>query len=125
MVKHIKQTHSQVQVLARAYDRGHLFELKDAGADFVIGETYNSALELAGEALKRMGMSASRVRRLKQEFTTIEQQHFDKLFHSWRNEGETVGFGEHFINLFMKIEEDLIKTMQSDHADKHSESETN
>ena len=123
MVKHIKQVHSHVQVLARAYDRGHVFELKDAGADFVIGETYNSALALAGEALKRLGTHAFRVEQLKQEYTSVEQKHFDKLFHSWRNEGGSIGFGEHFISLFMKIEEDLIKSMQRDRADKHTDSE--
>jgi predicted Kef-type K+ transport protein len=46
MVKHIKLTHSHVQVLARGYDRGHVFELKEAGADYVVSELYNSALTL-------------------------------------------------------------------------------
>lgn len=123
MVKHIKQMHSHVQILARGYDRGHVFELKDAGADFVIGETYNSAISLAGEALKRMGTHPFRVEQLKHEFTAIEQQHFDTLFHSWRHEGDKVGFGEHFIRLFMAIEEDLIKNMQRDRTDNHASTE--
>ena len=118
LVKHIKLAHSHVQVLARAYDRGHLYELKEAGADFVISETYSSALTLGGEALKRLGTPALRVEQLKQDFTAVEYQYFDKLFHSWRHEGGGTGFGEHFLNLFMQIEEELIKTMQRDHADK-------
>ena len=118
LVKHIKLAHSHVQVLARAYDRGHLYELKEAGADFVISETYSSALTLGGEALKRLGTPALRVEQLKQDFTAVEYQYFDKLFHSWRHEGGGTGFGEHFLNLFMQIEEELIKTMQCDHAGK-------
>ena len=44
MLKHVKQAHPHVQVLARAFDRRDLYELRDAGADFVISETYHSAL---------------------------------------------------------------------------------
>lgn len=116
MVKHIKLKHGHVQVLARAFDRGHLFELKEAGADFVISETYESALALGGEALKRLGMHAFRAERLKQEFNAVEQQHFDELFYSWRDEGGSVGFGEHFIGLFLEIEQELIRTMQQEQA---------
>lgn len=123
IVKHVKHTYSHVQVLARAYDRGHLFELKEAGADYVISETYNSALALAGEALKRTGMHAFRVEQLKHEFTTAEQQHFDKLFHSWRHEDDGVGFGDHYLSLFMQIEEELITTMQRDRLDNHVDAE--
>ena len=60
---------------------------------------------------------------LKHEFTAVEEQHFDTLFHSWRHEGGKVGFGEHFISLFMAIEEDLIKSMQRDRIDRHASTE--
>jgi CPA2 family monovalent cation:H+ antiporter-2/glutathione-regulated potassium-efflux system ancillary protein KefC len=121
MVKHIKLTHSHVQVLARAFDRGHVFELKEAGADYVISETYNSALIMAGEALIRMGIEPAKAEKLKEKFTAVEEKHFDTLFHSWRNEGESFGFDEHFLKLFMKIEAELIKTMQRDCDEKSKE----
>lgn len=112
IVKHVKYTYPHVQVLARAYDRAHLYELKEAGADYVIGETYSSALNVAGEALKILGKSESKVEMLKKKFKGVEDQHFDKLFHSWRDEGESFVFDEHYLKLFMNIEEELIKTMQ-------------
>jgi monovalent cation:proton antiporter-2 (CPA2) family protein len=121
MVKHIKLTHSHVQVLARAFDRGHVFELKEAGADYVISETYNSALTMAGEALIRVGIEPAKAEKLKKKFTAVEEKHFDTLFHSWRNEGESFGFDEHFLKLFMKIEAELIKTMQRDCDEKSKE----
>lgn len=114
MVKHIKLSHRHVQVLARGYDRGHVFELKEAGADYVISEVYNSALMLGGEALERMGIEPAKADNLKKKFTSIEEKHFDTLFHSWRDEGESFGFDEHYVKLFMKIEAELIKTMQQD-----------
>lgn len=123
MVKYIKLSHSHVQVLARAFDRGHVFELKEAGADYVISETYNSALIMAGEALIRMGIEPAKAEKLKEKFTAVEEKHFDTLFHSWRNEGESFGFDEHFLKLFMKIEAELIKTMQRDCDEKSKEIE--
>src|SRR5690606_28954035 len=40
MVRLVKQHYSGVWVLARAFDRGHGYQLKEAGADEVLGETY-------------------------------------------------------------------------------------
>jgi hypothetical protein len=34
-----------------------------------------------------------------------------------------VGFGDHFLSLFMQIEEELIKTMQRDRLDNHVDAE--
>jgi len=123
MVKHIKLTHSHVQVLARGYDRGHVFELKEAGADYVISEMYSSALTMGKEALIRMGIDPIRANKLKEKYQAIEEKHFDTLFHSWRDEGESFGFDEHFLKLFMKIEGELIKTMQRDCDEKTKEIE--
>lgn len=123
MVKHIKLTHSHVQVLARGYDRGHVFELKEAGADYVVSELYNSALTLGGEALICMGVKPDKAKKLKEKFTELEKKHFDTLFHSWRDEGESFGFDEHFLKLFMKIEEELIITMQKDCEEQPKETE--
>lgn len=114
MVEHIKLTHPHVQVLARGYDRGHVFELKEAGADYVISEMYNSALTLGGEALVRMGIDPDKAEQLKNKYSEVEKQHFDALFHSWRDEGESFGFDEHFLKLFMKIEEELIISMKKE-----------
>ena len=121
--KHIKQHHGHVQVLARAYDRGHHYELLHAGADYVISETYKSALHMAGEVLQRVGLHAFRVEQIKQSFTQAERQHFDDLYESWRDEGGSVGFGEHYRKLFMEMEQKLLKIMQSDRVDRHNQSE--
>ena len=123
LVKHIKHAHKHIQILARAYDRGHNYELRDAGADYVISECYNSALSMGGEALKRLGLHAFRVEQLKQQFVNTEQHHFDELFESWRSEGGEKGFGAHYRSLFMQIEEKLLNMMKTDRTDKHSTSE--
>jgi monovalent cation:proton antiporter-2 (CPA2) family protein len=47
----------QMKILARARNRQHAFSLMDNGVDYIIRETYGSSLELAEEALTRLGDS--------------------------------------------------------------------
>jgi hypothetical protein len=61
-----------------------------------------------------MGITTDKAKKLKEKFTELERKHFDTLFYSWRDEGESFGFDEHFLKLFMKIEEELIIAMQKD-----------
>ncbi|MCP4411777.1 MAG: potassium transporter [Gammaproteobacteria bacterium] len=123
LVQHIKQEHPHVKILARAYDRGHHYELLNAGADNIISETYNSALQLGGEALQQLGFHAFRVEQLKQNFKTAEHQHFDDLYQSWLSEGGSIGFGEHFRKVFIEMEEKLLHLMKRERDDKHSKTE--
>ncbi|WP_053979987.1 monovalent cation:proton antiporter-2 (CPA2) family protein [Marinagarivorans algicola] len=123
IVRHIKHRYAHIEVLARAYDRSHHYELQEAGADFIISETYNSALDMGGEALKRLGLHAFRVEQLKNSFSTAEKHHFDDLFNSWRNEGESHAFSDHYLQLFMDIEKKLLSIMQKDNLNQHSKTE--
>lgn len=62
LVHQVKQHYPGVWVLARAFDRGHAYDLRAAGADNVVSETYHSALELGGEALTAFGVHPLRAR---------------------------------------------------------------
>ena len=64
MVEQVKQFFPGVWVLARAFDRGHGYQLREAGADGVVSETYHSALELGGHALTAMGVHPMRARQV-------------------------------------------------------------
>ncbi len=123
MVKHVKHAHPHVEVLVRAYDRGHHYELNDAGADYVISEVYNSALQMGGEVLQRLGIHPFQAEQLKQHFTRAEHSFFEELFHSWRNEGENVGFDHQYRQLFIKFQEQLTAMMQQSPDDRHSGAE--
>ncbi|QYZ70750.1 monovalent cation:proton antiporter-2 (CPA2) family protein [Neotabrizicola shimadae] len=55
IVELVRHHFPQVPVLARAYDRQHALDLVKEGVDFQIRETFESALSLGAEALKRLG----------------------------------------------------------------------
>ncbi len=60
LVEYVKQSHPNVKILARAFDRGHLYALRLAGADLVFSETFHSASEWVRKHLKKWGCTRSR-----------------------------------------------------------------
>ena len=111
MVKHVKKFFPGVWVLARAFDRGHGYQLMEAGADDVVSETYHSALELGGHALTAMGVHPMRAKQMTWAFVEDERAHDAQLFEAWKEIKEGIHFSPRYGELFMKLEEALNSTM--------------
>ncbi|MDN7132602.1 monovalent cation:proton antiporter-2 (CPA2) family protein [Halomonas sp. MC140] len=114
MVKHVKQYYPHVWILARAFDRGHGYQLRDAGADDVVSETYHSALELGGHALTAIGVHPMRAKQMTWAFVQNEEAHEDELFNAWKEIEQGINFSPRYGELFMKLEEALNSAMQQD-----------
>ena len=114
MVKHVKQYYPHVWVLARAFDRGHGYQLREAGADDVVSETYHSALELGGHALTAMGVHPMRAKQMTWAFVQNEDAHEDELFEAWKEIEGSISFSPRYGELFMKLEEALNSAMQQE-----------
>jgi CPA2 family monovalent cation:H+ antiporter-2 len=111
IVKYVKKFFPGVWVLARAFDRGHGYQLREAGADDVISETYHSALELGGHALTAVGVHPMRARQMTWAFVDNERAHEDELFEAWKELEEGINFSPRYGELFIKLEEALNSTM--------------
>ena len=114
MVKHVKQFYPKLWVLARAFDRGHGYRLREAGADDVVSETYHSALELGGHALTAMGVHPMRAKQMTWAFVQNEKAHEDELFNVWKEIEQGISFSPRYGELFMKLESALNSAMQQD-----------
>nr|WP_086937338.1 monovalent cation:proton antiporter-2 (CPA2) family protein [Thaumasiovibrio occultus] len=123
LVEYVKQTYPHVQVMSRAYDRGHAYALRHAGADLVISETFYSALNLGGEALSALGEHRFRTENQKAAFIETELASKDKLYAAWRDSTEENKFNATYRELFIQLEEVLADIMQTDRHDKHDASE--
>lgn len=116
LVKHMKHRHPRVALLVRAFDQIHYYQLKQAGAEFIVKETYLAALEIGCAALVRLGFSASRAEQSRAAFIATEDKSSDEMFASWvasQDSGMSPGYRE----LFMQQEEALREVMQLDHKD--------
>ncbi|SER61786.1 Kef-type potassium/proton antiporter, CPA2 family (TC 2.A.37.1) [Vreelandella subterranea] len=114
MVKYVKHYYPHVWVLARAFDRGHGYQLREAGADDIVSETYHSALEMGGHALTAMGVHPMRAKQMTWAFVQNEEAHEDELFDAWKEIEEGINFSPRYGELFMKLEEALNSAMQQD-----------
>ena len=114
MVRHVKQYYPHVWVLARAFDRGHGYQLREAGADDTVSETYHSALELGGHALTAMGVHPMRAKQMTWSFVQNEDAHEDELFEAWKEIEGGISFSPRYGELFMKLEESLNSAMKQD-----------
>jgi glutathione-regulated potassium-efflux system protein KefB len=123
MVNYAKAYYPDLQVLARAFDRGHGYELRHAGADVILSETYHSALHLAGETLKGLGVHPFRAQQMKHAFIETEQAEDEKLYQSWLHEEDHRAFTQHYRDIFIRLEELLADAMHRDRDDRHSKAE--
>lgn len=67
IVELVKSEFSLTPVLARAYDRPHALRLIQAGVDYQIRETFESALLFGNAALRRLGIEGDEVAELEQD----------------------------------------------------------
>jgi len=77
-----------LKILARAYDRTHAYELIHAGVDFISRETFGSALAMGEEALKLLGHTEERARRLTASFDKHDTEGMHRLSEVWGDDHE-------------------------------------
>lgn len=123
LVKYVRKTYPHIRILARAYDRGHHYALRCAGADYMISETYRSALALGTQALKDVGFHPFRAEQLKAAFVETEAQSKEVLYQTWKESTEENKFSASYRELFMQLEEALGEAMKGERSDKHAKSE--
>ncbi|GIU46905.1 monovalent cation:proton antiporter-2 (CPA2) family protein [Shewanella algidipiscicola] len=123
LVKYVKHTYPQVKILARAFDRGHAYMLRRAGADFIQKETLLSALELGADAMKCLGFHPFHVEQQKNTFKRIEKRSSDILYQAWCDDSSGERFDNNYRKLFIELEETIKTAMTRDRSDKHSNSE--
>ncbi len=122
LVKHMKHRHPKVPLLVRAFDQVHYYQLKQAGAEFIVKETYYSALDMGCQALVQLGFNPSRAEELKAAFINTEDQTSNDMFESWVA-SEDSGMSPSYRELFMQQEQSLREVMQGDGNDKHGTAE--
>ncbi|CDT82366.1 Glutathione-regulated potassium-efflux system protein kefB [Vibrio coralliirubri] len=123
LVKYVKHTYPKVKILARAFDRGHSYRLREAGADFVESETYHSALEMGAEALRSLGHHPFFVEQQKSTYQRVENRKSEKLYQAWSEAEENPRYDNNYRQIFIHLEEAMKEDMKKDRSDKHSRSE--
>jgi monovalent cation:proton antiporter-2 (CPA2) family protein len=119
LVHTIRQRYPELSILARAFDQVHYYQLKQAGAEYIIKETYHAALDLGCEALTRLGTHPFRAEQLKNTFIATENETVEDMYQSWVSSTDS-GMSPGYRELFMQQEAAIRAAMQEDRSDRQS-----
>ncbi|MEL7290402.1 MAG: monovalent cation:proton antiporter-2 (CPA2) family protein [Pseudomonadota bacterium] len=123
LTKYVKHTYPQVKVLARAFDRGHGYLLRQAGADIIELETYHSALELGAHAMRTLNHHPFLVEQQKNAYKEVERQQSDILYHAWEDDAQGERFDNNYRKLFINLEQQIHQAISRDRSDGHEAGE--
>ena len=73
LVAYVKRNHPNVHVLARAYDRFHVYDLWALGCRDVVRETYDSSLRAGRSALEALGLPREEAERKTRDFEALDR----------------------------------------------------
>ncbi|WP_109317168.1 cation:proton antiporter [Pseudovibrio ascidiaceicola] len=74
LVRHVRQHHPQVRIVARAVNRHHVYELYAAGAHHIIRDTFDSAVRAGRSAWEELGISKDKAEEMAQDFVREDKQ---------------------------------------------------
>ncbi|WP_298445443.1 monovalent cation:proton antiporter-2 (CPA2) family protein [uncultured Ferrimonas sp.] len=113
LTKYLRRHYPKLVILARAFDRGHYYLLRQAGASAVQMETFHSALEVGAEALRQLGNHPFYVEQQKNTYLRIATHSGDKLYNAWLDDSEGERYDNNFQKLFIQVENDIREAMLS------------
>ena len=123
LTRHLKLNYPNLIVLARAFDKGHSYQLREAGADHIQLETYHSALNIGSQAMKALGIHAFQVEQKKNTFIHIESKASNDLYKQWQIGEEQRSVDQDYRDIFIRVESTIREAMNRDKLGNHSNSE--
>lgn len=124
LVKYVRQAHPTLAILARSFDRGHGYRLRQAGADVVVSETYHSALELGSAALHSLGLHPFNVERKKNAFKRLDHSLSNRLYEAWNSESGNEGrIDNNYVKLFLELEDHMREELAQERSRKYRQAE--
>lgn len=93
LVRHISAHYPNCEIIARAFDRHHVYELKEAGATHVIREVFDGALSAGKLALITLGAG----RKKADKFARVFKKHDEEVIKSLQDQWQDGGMSEDYI----------------------------
>ncbi|SDY57039.1 Kef-type potassium/proton antiporter, CPA2 family [Jannaschia faecimaris] len=84
LVKQAKAATPHIHIIARAYDRVHVYELFRAGADQIVREMFDSSLRVGRYALEQMGWSEKEAHEAREAFFKHDREAMLALAKLWK-----------------------------------------
>lgn len=86
IVKHARRENPNLHIIARAFDRNHVYRLYQAGANDIVREVFDSSVRAAGYALTALGMHPYEVEKSKAVFVRQDRAGLRQLAPLWKED---------------------------------------
>lgn len=106
MVAYVRRTYPDLHIIARAYDRNHVFELYKAGADDIVREMFDSSLRAGRYVLEKIGLSEYEAAQAEQTFYAHDRLTVRELASLWKP-GTPASENQAYIARARELEKDL------------------
>ncbi|SFG17938.1 Kef-type potassium/proton antiporter, CPA2 family [Palleronia marisminoris] len=84
IVEYARKARPDLHIIARAYDRNHVYELYRAGADDIVREVFDSSLRAGRYVLENIGLSEFEASELEKAFFRIDRSALRELAELWK-----------------------------------------
>ena len=108
LIELVKENFPHLQIISRAWDVGHAFELLEAGVHAYERESFEGALKLGEEALKRLGFTAWRAKQAAHRFRAHDEETLREIYEHYHEDFEVRA------NISANARESIRETMQAD-----------
>jgi len=113
IVTHARKHRPDLHIVARAYDRPHLFALYRAGANDIVRETYDSSVRAGRYVLENTGFTDYEAAKMAQTYFKVERAAMRDLAELWVP-GQPVHLNDAYVARALQLERDLAAAMSQD-----------
>ncbi|WP_323006185.1 cation:proton antiporter [Pseudorhodobacter sp.] len=113
IVTHARKQRPDLHIIARAYDRPHVFALYRAGANDIVRETYDSSIRAGRYVLENIGFTDYEASKMSQTYFKVERAALRDLAALWVP-GQPVHLNDAYVARALQLERDLAAAMSQD-----------
>jgi CPA2 family monovalent cation:H+ antiporter-2 len=113
IVAHARKQRPDLHIIARAYDRPHVFALYKAGANDIVRETYDSSVRAGRYVLENIGFTDYEAAKMTQTYFKVERAALRDLAELWVP-GQPVHLNDAYVARAVQLERDLADAMSRD-----------
>jgi CPA2 family monovalent cation:H+ antiporter-2 len=113
IVAYARKHSPDLHIIARAYDRPHVFALYQAGANDIVRETYDSSVRAGRYVLENIGFTNYEAGKLAKTYFKVERAALRDLAELWVP-GQPVHLNDAYIARAQQLERDLAAAMSED-----------
>jgi CPA2 family monovalent cation:H+ antiporter-2 len=106
IVRFVRAKRPDIHIVARAFDRVHVYELFQAGANDIVRETFDSSVRAGRYVLENMGFSEYEASNVSQAFFRLDRAAMRDLAELWVP-GQPIDRNQAYIDRARKLDSDL------------------